>query len=195
MIPHSCRTHMYHNLVPVVPVDLTTDTFHTTLWSVGCLIDFWTEQPGNGDEFQRICLTGERSVNFLIRWLPDQSINRDTETPIDGHKKTVAGMGHVYLKSHASIFTYLLIDQLIDLSINGWTKQTEGHISRKIDTNTHYLTDLSTERRTPLSTEKIEGWRGRAVSIYNQRHQYSPIDRSINQFICQRKEKTDGGTH
>ena len=45
-------------------------------------------------------LTGERSVNLLIRWLPEQSINGDAGTSIDGHKLTVTGTGRVYFKSH-----------------------------------------------------------------------------------------------
>ena len=36
--------------------------------------------------FDGCALTGERSVNFLIRWLPDQSINGEADMPIDWHK-------------------------------------------------------------------------------------------------------------
>ena len=35
---------------------------------------------------------------------------------------------------------------------------------------------------------QIDGWRGRAVYISNQRHQYSPIDWSINQLIYQQTD-------
>ena len=56
-------------------------------------------------------LTGEISINFLIRLLSDQSINGDSETLINGHKLTVKGTGRVYFKYHTSIFTYQLIDQ------------------------------------------------------------------------------------
>ena len=66
--------------------------------------------------FDRRVLTGERSVNFLIRWLTEKSINGDAETPIDGHKLTVTGTGRIYFKCYTSIFTYRLINQLIDQS-------------------------------------------------------------------------------
>ena len=46
---------------------------------------------------------------------------------------TVTGTGRVYFKYHASIFTYRLIDQLIDIYIKRQTKQTEGKISVKAD--------------------------------------------------------------
>ena len=64
--------------------------------------------------FDGRALMGERIVNFLICWLPEQSINEDAETPIDGQKLTVTGTGRVYFKSHTSIFTYRFIDQSFD---------------------------------------------------------------------------------
>ena len=70
------------------------------------------------------------------------------------------GTGRVFLKSHASIFTYWLINQSIDRFVNGRTKQTEGHISRAAGTRTHYLTDLWTETRITLLTYKNRGVTG-----------------------------------
>ena len=61
-------------------------------------------------------LMGERSVNLLIRWLPEKYINGDVDTPIDGHKLKVTGTDRVYFKSHTSILTYQFIDQSFDRS-------------------------------------------------------------------------------
>ena len=57
---------------------------------------------------------GERSVNFLIRWLTEQYINGDLDTPIDGHKLKVMGTDRVYFKPHTSIWTYWFIDKSFD---------------------------------------------------------------------------------
>ena len=59
-------------------------------------------------------LMGERSVNLLIRWLPEKYINGDVDTPIDGHKSKVMGTDRVYFKPHTSILTYWLIDKYFD---------------------------------------------------------------------------------
>ena len=92
--------------------------------------------------FDGRALTGEISVNLLVRLLPDQSINGDKDTPIDGQKLRVTGTGCVYFKSRTSIFTYRLIGQFIDRYINGRKKGTVGHISRTADISTHYLTNI-----------------------------------------------------
>ena len=71
--------------------------------------------------FDGHALTGERSVNFLIRWLPEQYIKRDADMPIERQKLTVTGTGRVYFKSHTSIFTYRFIDQFFD-----WLDEQNG---------------------------------------------------------------------
>ena len=59
--------------------------------------------------------------------LPNQSINEDLKTPIDGHKST---------------------DGIpIDRSINGQTKWMEEHNSRTADSSTHLPTGLSAKTR------------------------------------------------
>ena len=82
----------------------------------------------------------------------------------------------------------LLINSLID-----WTDKTDvGKISTTADIRTHYLTDISTYRRIPLLMDTNQVVTGTAMSISNQRHQYSPIDQSINQLIYQWIEEMDG---
>ena len=136
---------------------------------------------------------GERSVNFSIRWLPDQSIRGDVDTPINKKKSMVIGTGHVYFKSHTSIFTYLLIDQLIDKSDGRkrWRDrsvehQTQGRIALLV----YQHRDGYSYRWT-----QINGWQVRALSISNQRHQYAPMNTSINKLIYQRTDKMDEGEH
>ena len=78
---------------------------------------------------------------------------------------------------------HLSIDWEILWSI-GWTKQTEGHISTTADIRMHCLTDISTERRITLLTDTNQEVTGTAVSISNQRHQYSPIDLFQPKMSC-----------
>ena len=196
-------------------------------------------------------------VNFLIHWLPDQYINGNAETPIDGHKSTGGRYG-LCLFQIRDINMHLLIYQSINWSINWQTKQMEGNISRTADIRTHYLINISTETWRPLSADtnwrtycvylKPQTWifthllinqsidkstnlstngrniqrdtsvrrqkeghitwqiyqrrRGdaywqtqinvKAVSISNPRHQYSPIDLLVYQFIDLSMERQNG---
>ena len=130
--------------------------------------------------FDRHSFTVERSVNFLIHWLTDQS--------------TVTGTVRVYYKSHTSIFTYQLINKSIDLSINGRTKRIEGIITRTTDIRMHYLTYLSTDRRIPLSTDTNRGLTGTGrihfqwdTSIFT----YWYINHSIDVSTDRRNGRTD----
>ena len=107
--PHSRQTQLYHHLVAVGSVDLTTDTFRTTLRSVDCLIGFWKEHPVDRDEFLRTCIDGWNKCQLphpLITWPIYQWIHGDAyrRTQIDSD-------GRVYFKYHTSIFTYQLINQ------------------------------------------------------------------------------------
>ena len=85
----------------------------------------------------------------------------------------------------------LLINPVID-----WTeKRTEGQITITAGIRTHYLTDISKYMQIPLMMDTNQGVTGTAMSISNQRYQYSPIDQSVNQLINKRIDKTNGGTH
>ena len=71
LTPHPWRTHMYHHLVAVVLVYLTTETFRPTLQSVNCLIGFLTEQPVYGDAFWQTLIYGWKKCQLphtLINW-------------------------------------------------------------------------------------------------------------------------------
>ena len=105
----------------------------------------------------------------------------------------MTGTGRVYFKSHTSIFTYRLIDQSFDQS-DGRNGQRDTSLPQQTSGR---ITWLIYQQRGgyPYWRTQIKGWRGRAVSISNQRHQYSPIDLFINQLIYQQTDKTDGGTH
>ena len=90
--------------------------------------------------------------------------------------------------------THLSIDQSINWSINGQKKlrrdtSVEQHTSGCIT-----WTIYQRRRGDPYWQTQIEGWRGRVVSISNQRYQYSLIDQSVNQLVYQRTYETDGGT-
>ena len=77
---------------------------------IASLVSEWSSRETEM-RFGVCALMGESIFNFLIRWLPEQSIGGDAETPIDGHTLMVTGTGRVYFKSHTSIFTYLFINQ------------------------------------------------------------------------------------
>ena len=137
---------------------------------------------------------GERNVNFLICWLPDRYINRDEETPIDGHKSTGDGDG-LCIFQITDINIHLSIDQSINWSINWQKKRTEEHISKTADIRTHFLTDISTETRRHLSTDK--DWRTGRVYFQPQTSilTHRLIDIWINWSIYQQTNKTDGGAN
>ena len=52
---------------------------------IASLVSEWSSRETEM-RFGVCALMGESIFNFLIRWLPEQSINGDVETPIDGHK-------------------------------------------------------------------------------------------------------------
>ena len=56
---------------------------------------------------------------------------------------------------------------------------------------THYLTDISTYRRITLLMDTNQGVIGTAMSISNQRHQYSPIDQSIDLSTDRQNRRRD----
>ena len=116
LTPHYRQTQLYHHLVAVVSVDLTTNTFWPTMWSVDCLLDFWTEKPGDGDAFRRTRIDGWNKCQLphpLINWLIYQQICGDSywQTQIYGWR-----IRAVSISSETSIFTCQSIDQFIDLS-------------------------------------------------------------------------------
>ena len=233
-------------------------------WSVDCLIGFWTEKPGYGDAFRWTRIDGWEKWQLphpLNTWSIYQRRSGDYywRTQIDGDGDGPCIFQISYINIH------LLIDRSIGRSIYQQTeKRIEEHISRTTEIRTHYLNDISTERRKPPSTEKSRGvtgtgcvyfksdtsiftylsidrsidlstdrknrrretsvvqqisvcitWliyqqrcrdpyqrtkiNGRAVYISNPRHQYSPINQSIYQWInwsiYQQTNEMNGGTH
>ena len=115
---------------------LTTDASRPTFSSVDCwLISEW--RIWDIDTCFKIrALMGERGVNFLIRWLPEQYINRDADAywrpQIDGDRDRWC------LFQILDINIHLLIDRSIYLSINRRTKRRKVHISRTSYSMTHW---------------------------------------------------------
>ena len=82
-------------------------------------------------------------------WVTD--LSPETWRPLSAD--TTLRTGCVYFKYKKLILTYWSIDRSIDQFINGQTKWTEGHISRKSGSSTHNPTDLSTETQRRLLTD------------------------------------------
>ena len=173
LTPHSQQTKLYHYLVAVGLVDLTTDTFRPTFLSVDCLIGSWTEKLGDGNVFwwTRIDWWKKYQLpHLLINWPIYQQRCGDAyqRTQIDG----CGGAGRVYFKSEASISTYWSIDQSIDLS----TERRNGRRDISVGHQTlGRITWLIYQQRHGYAYRRTQT-DGRAVSILNTKHQYSPID-------------------
>ena len=91
--------------------------------------------------------------------------------------------------TNGHILTYIAIYLLPDWFLNGEAGR-QRHLSmyanlqvKEVSTSSSidYLTGISTEMQRRLSTDT--NWQWRYLSLSNSIHQYSPIDRSINQLI------------
>ena len=135
LTPHFRRTQLYHHLVTMGSVNFLNGLFQidiTIYWLPHWFLNLAARR--------RRQVLDERSVKFLIRWSPEQSITKDAEMPIDGHKLTVTGTGPCIFQ-----IPYIKIHLFIDWSIlwsNRRTKRTEGHISMTAYIRKHYLPDI-----------------------------------------------------
>ena len=106
---------------------LTTDVSQPTLSSIDCWLISERRICETETHFDGRKFMGERSVNFLICWIHDQSINGDTEA----YRRTqIHGDGDGWcLFQISDINIHLSIDRSIDLMIylsiyqrKGWTE-------------------------------------------------------------------------
>ena len=121
-----------------------------------------------------------------ITWLTYQQRLGDPcwQTQINGRDVSNSNIRQEYSPIRRSI------DRSIYQFINWWMKWTEGHISRKSDSSTHFTTDLSTETWRRLSTDTNRqagpqsidisrdgknGWRETSVGQQTEVRIYRPI--------------------
>ena len=106
-----------------------------------CLIDLWTEKPGDVDAFRRTRIDWWKKCQPFssIDYMDD--LSTETRRPLSTDTNLgVMGTGHVYSKSDTLILTYRSINKLFDLSMERWNgrrdtsvgQQTPGNIDWRI---------------------------------------------------------------
>ena len=142
--PNNTDTSYYDTDIPLLPDAyvssfrgsgigwLTMDASRPTLSSIDCWLISERKIWDTETRFIRRALMGEISVNFLIRWLSDQSINRDAGA---NRWPQIDGDGERWCLFQIPDIN---IQLSIDRSINRRGKWMEGKISRTADSGTHW---------------------------------------------------------